>query len=71
MFVRLRRDMEIVNNPEFLPPAGTAAPAHGYKTLRADFDDQLGYITTYKRPQLDQYPSLQWRVESFEAEPGT
>lgn len=71
MFVRLRRDMDIVANPDFVPPAGTAAPAHGYKTLRADFDNRLGYITTYKRPQLDQLPSLQWRVESFESLPGS
>jgi len=70
MFVRLRRDMDIVANPKFLPPAGTAAPAHGYKTLRADFDDKLGYIVQYKRPQLDQLPSLQWRVVAFEPLPG-
>lgn len=71
MFVRLRRDLEIVENPEFLPPAGTAAPSHGYKTLRADFDEQLGYIRNYKRPQLDQLPALQWQVESFERRSGT
>lgn len=70
MFVRLRRDLEIVENPEFLPPAGTAAPSHGYKTLRADFDERWGYISKYKRPQLDQLPALQWQVESFEQRPG-
>ncbi len=70
MFVRLRRDLDIVVNPEFLPPAGTAAPAHGFKTLRADFDSKLGYIVQYKRPQLGQLPALQWRVATFEPRSG-
>ncbi len=71
MFVRLKRDLDIVANPDFVPPAGTAAPSHGYKTLRADFDDRLGYITHYKRPQLDQLPSLQWKIEAFKPLPGS